>query len=167
MASPEPTAILNTAWGVIPHFSCRSVPNTVAFYTQDLHFQLGGAYTANPSHGAMCSVFIGRGAMKGNIYLFETPPAEPREGGVAMDQAADDASLGQGGFRPSRAAIALGTQAVDQYYELLRREGRVEIVEHVEDKAWGYRQFMVRDMDGNEIQFFRFLDGGNPGDGEE
>jgi catechol 2,3-dioxygenase-like lactoylglutathione lyase family enzyme len=175
MPRPEAKAILNTAWGVIPHFSCRSVPRTVQFYTQDLHFNLGGAYEDNPDHGAMCSVFIGKGAMKGNIYLFQAPKAPATEpAGTATEGPTTEEPGGgsqregvEGAFRTSRAAIALGTDAVDEYYDLLRREGRVEIVEHVEDKPWGYRQFMVRDPDGNEIQFFRFLEGGNPGNGRE
>jgi hypothetical protein len=38
----------------------------------------------------------------------------------------------------------------------------VEIVEQMEDKEWGYRQFTVRDLNGNRVTFFRFLGGGDP-----
>lgn len=37
------------------------------------------------------------------------------------------------------------------------------IIEKMEDKEWGYRQFTVRDGDGNRVVFFKFLEGGNPG----
>lgn len=92
----------------------------------------------------MCSVAVGVPAIRGNIYFFKTDPEEQT-------------------FHPSRAMIALGTEAVDQYYETLKREGEVEIVDEIADKPWGYRQFTIKDPDGNQIQFFRFLEGGNPG----
>lgn len=37
------------------------------------------------------------------------------------------------------------------------------IVEKLEDKEWGYRQFAVKDDDGNVLTSFKFLEGGNPG----
>lgn len=139
--------ILDTAWGVIPHFTCTSVRETVKFYTEDLHFKLGGVDPEDATEPNMCSVAIGIGAMKGNIYLFRVGDGEP--------------------LRPATAMIALGTEAVDQYHDLLKKEGRVTIVEPIADQPWGYRQFAIQDNNGNKIQFFRFLEGGNPGDGTE
>ncbi|KEF54153.1 uncharacterized protein A1O9_09948 [Exophiala aquamarina CBS 119918] len=139
--------ILNTAWGVIPHFPSSSVRRTVKFYTEDLHFKLGGIDPENADEPNMCSVGIGIGAMKGNIYLFQTKDGET--------------------FHPATAMIALGTEAVDEYYDLLKKEGRVNIVDAIKDQPWGYRQFTIEDPDGNKLQFFRFLEGGNPGDGTE
>lgn len=139
--------ILDTAWGVIPHFPSSSVRRTVKFYTEDLHFKLGGINPEDADEPEMCSVYIGIGAMKGNIYLFQTQADET--------------------LRPSTAMIALGTEAVDQYHDLLKKEGRVKIVDPIKDQPWGYRQFAIEDPDGNKLQFFRFLEGGNPGDGSE
>ena len=139
--------ILDTAWGIIPHFPCRSVRATHKFYTEDLHFESGGIDPEDASEPNMCSVAIGKPAIRGNIYLFRV--AEGNE------------------LHPSTAMIALGTEAVDQYHDILQTEGRVKIVEQIEDRPWGYRQFAVEDIDGNKIQFFRFLEGGNPGPGDE
>lgn len=139
--------ILNTAWGLISHFPTRSVRRTVKFYTEDLHFELGGINPEDTDEPDMCSVYIGIGAMKGNIYLFQTKDGET--------------------CHPATAMIALGTEAVDEYHDLLKKEGRVNIVDAIKDQPWGYRQFTIEDPDGNKLQFFRFLEGGNPGDGTE
>lgn len=141
------TKILDTAWGVVPHFPTSSVSRTVKFYTEDLHFKLGGINPEDAAEPDMCSVYIGVGAMKGNIYLFQTKASAT--------------------LHPSTAMIALGTEAVDQYHDLLQAEGRVKIVDPIKDQPWGYRQFTIQDPDGNKIQFFRFLEGGNPGDGSD
>jgi uncharacterized glyoxalase superfamily protein PhnB len=137
--------ILDTAWGIIPHFPCHSVRATAKFYTEDLHFELGGINPEEAEEPDMCSVAIGKPAIRGNIYLFKTQKGET--------------------LHPAAAMIALGTEAVDQYHDLLQAEGKVQIIEPIEDKPWGYRQFAIQDLDGNKIQFFRFLEGGNPGDG--
>lgn len=57
--------------------------------------------------------------------------------------------------------IALGETELDDYYQLLKKEGEVEIVEEIADMEWGYRQFAVKDGDGNRLVFFKFLEGGN------
>lgn len=139
--------ILDTAWGIIPHFTCSSVRQTVKFYTEDLHFKLGGVDPEDAEEPNMCSVYVGVGMKSGNMYLFKVGKGEP--------------------LRQSTAMIALGTDAVDQYHDLLKQEGRVNIVDPIADRPWGYRQFTIQDIDGNKIQFFRFLEGGNPGGGSE
>lgn len=142
-------ALLDTAWGVIPHFHARSIPISITYYTTILHFDLGSTDSSHKYDPAtdpepnMCSVYLGPGIKGANIYIFKRPVEEV--------------------LHPSTIMIALGTKAVDAYYELLVREGKADIVEEIEDKAWGYRQFTVQDPDGNRIQFFRFLEGGNPG----
>lgn len=88
----------------------------------------------------MCSVAIGKKS-DANIYLFKTTA----------------------GFTPSAAMIAMGTKQLDEYYQLLLDEGKVEISMRIEDQPWGYRQFEIKDCDGNRLQFFKFLEGGNPG----
>jgi uncharacterized glyoxalase superfamily protein PhnB len=141
--------LLRTAWGVIPHFQSRSIPSAITYYTSILHFDLGGTDSSSEHDPLtdpepnMCSVYLGSGIKGANIYIFKRPAEEL--------------------LRPSTIMIALGTEAVDAYYELLVREGRAKIVEEIGDKPWGYRQFTVQDPDGNQIQFFCFLDGGNPG----
>ena len=60
--------------------------------------------------------------------------------------------------------IALGTTQLDEFYNLLRARKRVEISEPIADMEWGYRQFTIKDNDGNALTFFKFLEGGNPGD---
>ena len=74
-----------------------------------------------------------------NIYFFRRPDGEE--------------PLPQG-----RAMIAMSTEGLEEYYEMLRREGKVKFVEDIENKLWGYRQFEIADEDGNAIQFFRFLE---------
>lgn len=133
---------LQSAWKIIPHFNCTAVDATVKFYTECLYFDLGGVDPDDvPQREArMCSVAVGRKS-DANLYLFK------------MDAP----------FEPSAAMIALGTTQLDQYYERLVAEGKVEISMPIEDQPWGYRQFEIKDIDGNRIQFFRFLEGGNPG----
>ncbi|KPI38936.1 uncharacterized protein AB675_4563 [Cyphellophora attinorum] len=147
--SEHARALLDTAWGVIPHFHARSIPTSITYYTSVLHFNLGStdiSFKYDPASEPepnMCSIYLGPGIRGANIYIFKRPVEEV--------------------LHPSTIMIALGTEAVDAYYELLVREGKAEIIKEIEDKRWGYRQFAVQDPDGNRIQFFRFLDGGNPG----
>ena len=63
----------------------------------------------------------------------------------------------------STAWVALGTEELDAFYRKLMDEGRVTIMQEIGDMEWGYRQFTVRDGDGNRVVFFKFLEGGNPG----
>ncbi|EPS41345.1 hypothetical protein H072_4769 [Dactylellina haptotyla CBS 200.50] len=134
--------LLLSSWKIIPHFPCTSVAATVKFYTESLHFTLGGVHPDDcPQEEAeMCSVAVGKKA-DANIYLFRKP----------------------GPFEPSAAMIAMGTNQLDKYYQLLLDEGKVEISVPIKDQPWGYRQFEIKDVDGNRIQFFKFLEGGNPG----
>ncbi|KAF4759799.1 hypothetical protein HAV15_005643 [Penicillium sp. str.  len=134
--------ILKSAWKVIPMFQSRSIPLTIQFYTEKLGFELA---SVNPEEGSseqtFCSLFIGRKA-DANFYFSKATT---------------------GNFTPSQAMIALGTSQLDEYYNHLRSLDDVEIVEDVEDTPWGYRQFSIKDNDGNILTFFKFLKGGNPG----
>lgn len=133
---------LLSAWKIIPHFPCTAIDATINFYIECLHFNLGGTDRDDDLHheARMCSVAVGRKA-DANLYLFKKNPP----------------------FEPSAAMVALGTKQLDQYYELLVAEEKVEISMPIEDQPWGYRQFEVKDIDGNRVQFFKFLEGGNPG----
>jgi hypothetical protein len=132
--------LVSSAWKIIPKFQSRSIPATMQFYATELNFKVGDGDTKG-----FCSVCIGRHA-DANIYFFECDAEE---------------------FHPREAMIALGTTQPDEFYEVLKARGKVDIAEPLEDKEWGYRQFTVRDCDGNALTFFKFLEGGNPGDEEE
>jgi uncharacterized glyoxalase superfamily protein PhnB len=134
--------LVASAWKIIPKFQSLSISDTVQFYKNELNFLVGSAYPSSGNSKGFCSVSIGRGAAA-NIYFFQ---CEARE------------------FHPREAMIALGTAQLDEFYNLLMARGNVEILEPIGDKEWGYRQFTVKDNDGNALTFFRFLEGGNPGD---
>ncbi|KAM0280223.1 hypothetical protein ACHAQH_004181 [Verticillium albo-atrum] len=131
---------LNSAWKIIPSLQSKSIEATVAFYTNDLGFTLGG--TESDDNGPyFCSVAAGSKAAA-NIYFFRAAPEE---------------------FKTGSAMIAVGTTEIDDFYKYLRGRPKVKIAEDIEDKSWGYRQFSILDPDGNRLTFFRFLEGGNPG----
>ena len=135
----------SSAWKIIPQFSSASIEKTVDFYRNKLHFEVGGVTTdAEGGEAVFCSVFLGVKA-EANIYFTKN------FGGAGQAQ-----GLGS-------AMIALGTAQLDDYYDLLQSEGKVTILEPIQDKAWGFRQFTVEDPDCNQLVFFRFLEGGNPG----
>lgn len=160
--APHPTA---SAWKIIPHFPSRCIPATIAFYTTVLGFTLGGTYVHDdhPLAGAgdptFASLFVGDKAAA-NIYFFLTVEGQDR-----------DRVMGEG-----RAMIALKEGEVDVLYEKLKRleeekakgsgekeggeKGEWGIVDEIGDKPWGYREFTVRDGDGNRLSFFSFLDDG-------
>ncbi|KAF2002547.1 Glyoxalase/Bleomycin resistance protein/Dihydroxybiphenyl dioxygenase [Amniculicola lignicola CBS 123094] len=140
MAHPQ-SQLATSAWKIIPKFHCSDVTRTAKFYTEQLGFHLGSIEHDDASVAFMCSVAMGKKS-DANIYIFRADATE---------------------FRTSSAMIALGTTELDKYYEQLKKEGIVKIIEDIEDKPWGYRQFEVSDPDGNLIQFFKFLEGGNPG----
>ena len=131
-----------SAWKIIPKFQSLSIIDTVQFYTTELNFVVGSAYPSEGNSKGFCSVSIGRYAAA-NIYFFE---------------------CGAGEFHPSEAMIALGTTQLDEFYNLLKARKKVEISEPIADMEWGYRQFTIKDNDGNALTFFKFLEGGNPGD---
>lgn len=135
--------VVNSAWKVIPMFESRSIPHTVEFYTKKLGFELA---SVNPEHGEsepyFCSVFIGKKA-EANFYFSKVRTES---------------------FRPSQAMVALGTSQLDEFYVYLKDIPGVEFDEDIEDKPWGFRQFTIKDNDGNLLTFFKFLEGGNPGE---
>jgi uncharacterized glyoxalase superfamily protein PhnB len=137
------TQLAQSAWKIIPQFQSRSITATVRFYTEELGFFLGGIYPddVDASEATFCSVAMGRKA-DANIYFFLSKPED---------------------FHPRAVHIALGTIQLDQYYQQLKSGGKVEMMADIEDTAWGYRQFTVKDNDGNRLTFFKFLEGGNPG----
>ncbi|KAG2002852.1 hypothetical protein GB937_009388 [Aspergillus fischeri] len=135
--------IVNSAWKVIPMFESRSIPLTVDFYTKTLGFELGSVKPEdNESELYFCSLAIGKKA-DANFYFSKVTPET---------------------FKSSHAMIGLGTRQLDDYYVYLKGKIGVEFSEDIEDKPWGFRQFTIKDTDGNSLTFFKFLEGGNPGD---
>jgi uncharacterized glyoxalase superfamily protein PhnB len=135
--------VVNSAWKVIPMFESRSISQTVDFYTKTLGFELA---SVKPEHGKseqyFCSIFIGKKA-EANFY-FSKVRAES--------------------FKSSHAYIALGTSELDDFHVYLKRTPGVEFDKEIEDTPWGFRQFTIKDIDGNLLTFFKFLEGGNPGE---
>lgn len=167
--APHPTA---SAWKIIPHFPSRSIPATIAFYTSILGFTLGGTYVhddhplAAAGDPTFASLAVGDKAAA-NIYFFLTVEGKDR-----------DRTMGEG-----RVMIALKEGEVDVLYEKLKgleeertkRSGEMKgeegrewgIVDEIGDMPWGYRQFTVRDGDGNHLSFFNFLEDGEDGEDEK
>ncbi|EFQ98244.1 glyoxalase [Nannizzia gypsea CBS 118893] len=151
-----------SAWKIIPQFCSTSIPQTIEFYTKSLYFTLGGTHPDDDVNSipTFCSVFIGKKA-DANIYFFKTklPSSGPDEAKADGSVGEDDQEI----FHRSSTMIALGSIELDEYYNILLDEGKVKITKPIEDQPWGYRQFTLEDPDGNEITFFKFLEGGNPG----
>jgi hypothetical protein len=124
--------LTKTAHKIIPHLNCKDVEKTAAFYMNCLHFELGGLHLDVP----MVSVFMGAKA-EANLYIFGENKEYVNVGTVM---------------------VGLGKIALEQYYQILVEEKNVEIVDDIADRAWGFRQFNVKDLDGNIIQFWAFLD---------
>jgi uncharacterized glyoxalase superfamily protein PhnB len=128
--------VVSTAWKIIPQFSSRSIAATVAFYKDELHFKLGGEYShENNDKITFCSISMGDKSAA-NIYFHLNEELE---------------------FHPSSAMIAMALEPLNTFYQSLEAKGKVEITDPIEDKVWGYRQFTVKDLDGNKLSFFAFL----------
>jgi catechol 2,3-dioxygenase-like lactoylglutathione lyase family enzyme len=169
LAAPHPLA---SAWKIIPHFPSRSIPATIAFYTSVLGFSVGGTYVHDdhPLAGAGDPTFVSLYAgdkAAANIYFFLTVEGKDRE-----------RTMGEG-----KVMIALKEGEVDVLYEKLKGlqeersksrgegegggEGEWGIVDEIGDRPWGYRDFSVRDEDGNQLSFFCFLENGEDEENED
>ncbi|KAF4977682.1 hypothetical protein FZEAL_5822 [Fusarium zealandicum] len=138
------SAPMASAWKVIPTFKSQSIERTIHFYVDILGFNLASVKPEDepPAQYTFCSIFAGDKAAA-NLYFFK-PSGDT--------------------LTPSSAYIALGTTQLDLLYESLKVRNDVEIVEEIQDQPWGYRQFAINDPDGNTLTFFKFLEGGNPGE---
>jgi|SRR5579859_3526126 uncharacterized glyoxalase superfamily protein PhnB len=125
---------------IIPHFPSNSIYATIRYYGEVLHFNTGEPQFLRPgtSEPTFVSVCAGEHA-DANIYFFLTSHSVRK-------------------LSPGNIMIAMSTDGLEQYYNLLKEEAKVTFVDEIEDKEWGYRQFEIADEDGNHIQFFRFLD---------
>ncbi|KAF5019563.1 hypothetical protein F66182_8416 [Fusarium sp. NRRL 66182] len=137
------SAPITSAWKVIPTFESQSIQGTIDFYVNFLGFTLGGVKPEDvrPAQYTFCSVAAGDKAAA-NIYFFN-PNGDK--------------------VRPGSAYIALGTRQLDQLYDSIKAQRSCVIEEEIQDQSWGYRQFSIKDPDGNMLTFFKFLEGGNPG----
>lgn len=132
--------LTRSAHKIIPHLQCASAAAIATFYTAHLHFVLGDLVLNNDP--PMASVFMGRRA-EANIYIFETPHSS--------------SSGAHEPVSPGTVMIGLGKAELEAYYAALVAEGSVEIVHEISDRPWGFRQFDVKDLDGNVLQFFAFM----------
>ncbi|KAK6343223.1 hypothetical protein TWF730_010823 [Orbilia blumenaviensis] len=148
----NPKSLVESAWKIIPFFQSRDIHATVLLYTKELGFTIG----SEEPHFA--SLFAGPKAAS-NIYF-----------SLCREESE---------FRASSAMIALGAEQHEALYAGLLARARdagtgsglsaeptetFEIVQEIRDEEWGFRQFSIKDRDGNLITFFRFLEGSN---GEE
>lgn len=132
MASASPQA-----WKIIPEFDSGSITRTIAFYTTHLHFLVGGSHIPpNTTEATFCSLYKGEKAAA-NIYF---------------------RLCNSKSFRLGRAWIAMSTDALEALWAEVKQKEEVKVVEDIDNKEWGYRQFIISDCDGNEITFFCFLD---------
>ena len=136
MAGSEAT---QSARKLIPHWPSKSILDTISFYRDVLHFKVGAPQYLREGFAepTFLSVCMGQHCAA-NIYFFRRPDGEEP-------------------LPPGKAMIAMSTEGLEEYYGMLRKEGKVKFVDDIEDKPWGYRQFEIADEDGNAIQFFRFL----------
>jgi len=135
-------AVIKSAWKIIPHLQSRDIEATAAFYKDKLGFTTN-THSHDGVNTTFCSVYAGPKAAANLYYSIVADGAELKTGAVM---------------------IALGTKELDQFYELMTADSDVVVTEPVEDKDWGYRQFSIQDPDENKLTFFKFLEGGNPGD---
>ncbi len=124
--------LTRSAHKIIPHLRCADVTKTAAFYTDHLYFEIGGLKPEVP----MVSVFMGAKA-DANIYIFQNPSGER--------------------ISPGTIIIGLRRAELERYDVALVEEGRVEIVHEIADRPWEFRQFDVKDLDANVLQFFAFM----------
>ncbi|KAK2822981.1 hypothetical protein FQN49_007590 [Arthroderma sp. PD_2] len=153
----------HSAWKIIPQFCSTSIPRTIKFYTESLYFTLGGTHPDGDENSVptFCSVAIGKKA-DANIYFFKTKLSSSTPSDQQVQERTDDEDSEEI-FHRSSTMIALGTTELDEYYNILSKEGKVKITTPIKDQPWGYRQFTLEDPDGNRLTFFKFLEGGNPG----
>lgn len=124
---------------IIVHWPSSNIEATITYYRDVLHFLAGPPQTLRENETEPTSVAMGMGpGAAANIYFFRDPVRA---------------------LSPGRAMIAMSRAGLEEYYKTLRGEGRVLLVEEIEDKEWGYRQFEVEDGDGNCLQFFAHLEG--------
>jgi hypothetical protein len=153
MATPQRQPA-SDARKIIPFFRSSNIRDTVAFYKETLDVKSGPLYPSE-SNPRFVSLSWGDKAAV-NIYF--------RFYGDAADQ---DQQRGQAMVMlPALGDVGALHQHLIQTG--LHRKGEadheVQIfpqrcdVTDVEDMPWGYRQFTMQDIDGNEIAFFSFIE---------
>lgn len=115
--------------GLIPELQVADVDAALAYYRDALGFSVEGRHLDESGNVVFGSVLCG----SANFYFSrcDGPPA------------------------PARCWVGVGD--VDALSELLAARG-ARIIEEVEDKPWGYRQFTAEDLNGHRLTFFQFRD---------
>ena len=99
-------------------------------------------------------------ARLGFSEAFRDVPDAPRYAGVRRDgvelhlqwHSPEDWQRWAGGDRPN---YRFYVPAVDDLFAELRERGALPASAAVRDTPWGTREFHVRDLDGNGLQFYR------------
>jgi hypothetical protein len=150
---PSPQQPTSNAWKIIPFFRSANIPETVFFYKDTLNMKSGPLY---PSESDPRFVSLSCGPMAAvNIYfrIYDSVSEEERPKGqamVALETPEDVLSL-HGHLTKCGLHLQHETDHAVQ-----RFRQRCDVTD-VEDKEWGYRQFTMWDIDGNELTFFSFL----------
>jgi len=115
---------------IIPTLRVRDVAATLVWYRDTLGFKVEGQQ--GDVFGSVTRGF-GRDAAAVNIYfLCDGEPIQPALCYVLVDE-------------------------VDDLCREFRARGAT-IVEEPADRPWGYRQFLLEDLNGHRFYFFRFLE---------
>ena len=146
----KPRHPISDAWKIIPIFHSSSIERTEAFFSKVLGFETSTDHPDERGDPTFLSVAAGNHAAA-NIYFF-------RSGGEGEK------------LETSAARIGMSTRGLEHLHEMLRacsQKGEVEMEKTARDEPWGFREFAIKDLDGNILTFFRYLEGGNPGDDNE
>jgi hypothetical protein len=142
------------AWKIIPFFRSSNIRDTVSFYKETLNVNSGPLYPSE-SNPRFVSLSWGNKAAV-NIYfrVYGGPSDEDQQRGqamVALPAPEDVANLHE---HLTKCGLHRKGEA-DHAVQMFRQ--RCDVTD-VEDMPWGYRQFTMQDIDGNEIAFFSFLE---------
>jgi hypothetical protein len=151
MAELQPTS---KAWKIIPFFRSANIPDTVDFYKTTLDMKSGPLYPSE-SDPRFVSLSCGPKAAV-NIYfqIYSSTSEEERPKGLAMVALETPGDV----LHLHEHLTKCGLHRQDEPdHDVQKFRQRCNITE-VEDKDWGYRQFTMWDIDGNEVTFFSFLE---------
>jgi hypothetical protein len=154
MASPPPQQHpASNARKIIPFFCSTNIRDTVAFYEATLSVKSGPLYPSE-ENARFVSLSWGPKAAVNIYFRLGSASDEPQQRGqamVALLAPADVTNLHEHLTKCGLHRKDEGDHAVQRFRQ------RCDVTD-VEDMPWGYRQFTMQDIDGNEIDFFAFLE---------
>ena len=120
----------NNFRGVIPELPVNDVAKTLDYYRDVLGYDVLGYKIEGRHEDIFGSVLRG----KANIYFRKF----------------------DGRITPNRCYVCVNE--VDELCRSFKANG-AKIIEEIENKPWGYRQFTLEDINGHLFYYFRFADG--------